>query len=103
MSFETETHQGTKNVISRSNKRNIIAITQNFISNVWRVSSWGSKPHSYEDNFSDSGFCLAKKYEAPIISMVRITENTKNISNIEYSVLTKELFNNNIILISLFI
>jgi len=52
---------------------------------------------------SDSGFCLAKKYEAPIISMVRITENTKNISNIEYSVLTKELFNNNIILISLFI
>jgi hypothetical protein len=98
-SFETDTHQGTKKAISRSNNRNNTAMTQNFISNACRVPSCGSKPHSYADNFSDSGFCLTKKYEVLIINAAKTIENTKNISIVVYSVLTKELFINNIKLV----
>lgn len=95
-SLETDIHQGTKKVISRSNNKNSIAITQNLISKTCRVSSCGWKPHSYADNFSDSGLCLTKKYEVLRINTVKTVENTKNINIVMYSVLTKELFINNI-------
>jgi hypothetical protein len=94
--FETDTHHGTINVNSMSNNKNNIAITQNLISKACRVPSSGSKPHSYADNLSGSGFCLTKTYEKLIINTVKTIENIININIPVYSVLTKELFSNNI-------
>jgi hypothetical protein len=96
LSFEIETHQGTKNVISISNTKNNMAITQNLISNKCRVFSCGSKPHSYADSFSDSGFCLTKKYDKLIINTLKKIENIINIKIPVYSILIKELFSDNI-------
>ena len=44
--LDNETHQGIKNIMSISKMINKIAITQNFISKVCLVSSYGSNPHS---------------------------------------------------------
>ena len=94
--FETDTHHGTINVNSMSNNKNNIAITQNLISKMCRVLSSGSKPHSYADNFSGSGFCLTKAYDKLIINTVKKIENIINIKIPVYSILIKELFSNNI-------
>lgn len=47
---------GRSRAISRSNRRNRIATRKNRTENGSRADPSGSKPHSYGDSFSESGF-----------------------------------------------
>lgn len=47
---------GSRSAISRSNSRNRMATRKNRIENGSRADPRGSKPHSYGDSFSESGF-----------------------------------------------
>ena len=51
--------RGSRRAISRSNKRTRIATRKNRIENGRRAVPSGSKPHSYGDSFSESGFVWA--------------------------------------------
>jgi len=70
--------QGNKKEISKSKMMNRIPIKKNLTSNFWRESPYGSKPHSYTETFSGSGFLTANKYEAPTIIKAKITATKKN-------------------------
>lgn len=45
--------RGRRRAISKSNRRNVIAIKKNFIENGRRADPIGSKPHSYGPVFSE--------------------------------------------------
>lgn len=65
---------GSRRAISRSNSRNRIATRKNRIENGSRADPRGSKPHSYGDNFSGSGFiCASQKFNA-VRMMLRIND-----------------------------
>lgn len=61
---------------------NRIPIRKNRTSNFCLESPYGSKPHSYVDIFSGSGFFTANRYEAPTIIKAKATATIKN-KNIE--------------------
>lgn len=57
--------RGSRRAISRSNRRNRIATRKKRIENGSRADPSGSKPHSYGDSFSASGFIWAiQKFSA---------------------------------------
>ena len=72
--------QGNKNVISKSNTRNKIAIkkkrTEKGLPGIWK----GSKPHSYIETFSLLGiFSLSKKEIKEIIkAIIKLTVKAIN-------------------------
>lgn len=52
---------GSRSAISKSNSRNRMATRKNRIENGSRADPKGSKPHSYGDSFSESGFVWASQ------------------------------------------
>lgn len=88
-----EQDQGNKYDISRSNTKNNIAIKKNLIEKGFPGEWNGSKPHSYTDTFSLSGFLSDNTYEATaiIIDNIILNNNTNIIilkSNIVINLLT---------------
>ena len=73
-----EQDQGNKYDISRSNTKNNIAIKKNLIEKGFPGEWNGSKPHSYTETFSLSGFLSDKTYEATAIIIDNI--NNKRIT-----------------------
>lgn len=65
---------GSRRAISRSNSKNRIATRKNRIENGSRADPRGSKPHSYGDNFSGSGFiCASQKFSA-VRMMLKVSD-----------------------------
>ena len=53
--------EGRRRAISRSNKRNRIAIRKNRMENGNRAEPSGSNPHSYGESFSESGVIIGSQ------------------------------------------
>ena len=65
---------GSRRAISKSNKRNIIATRKNRIENGSRADPRGSKPHSYGDSFSGSGFIWASQKFSRVRAMLSASD-----------------------------
>lgn len=66
--------RGSSRAISKSNSRKRIATRKNRIENGRRADPSGSNPHSYGDNFSESGFVCASQKFSVVRMILRIRE-----------------------------
>lgn len=67
--------RGRSRAISRSNRRKRIATRKKRIENGSRADPRGSNPHSYGDNFSESGFVWASQKFNVVRRILRANEN----------------------------
>ena len=75
--------RGRSRAISRSNRRNRMATRKNRIENGSRADPRGSKPHSYGDSFSESGFIWASQKFSAVRRMLRASDKV-NINRIMF-------------------
>lgn len=65
---------GSSRAISKSNSRNRMATRKNRMENGSRADPSGSKPHSYGDSFSESGFIWASQKFSAVRIMLRVAD-----------------------------